>query len=277
MPTPIVHLCSSNYPTAIIPSNVRANLVAPKIVIADLMGELKVSVDESFADDAILENVRSTITPPLLAFKEALNTANVEIKSLKSQLVEKDSTVTCMTRQIEVRIQNDVLKRQLRRGAVRLFDVPGNKVDTTDSKTLDVLNDKMKIFSPILLGDLEVTHRLGKPQLFTSDDHSRSQQQKMTRLIVKFPSRHMKSRTIVRRKSLKINPCIFTVRTTYDAFIRDGFTKRRVYLDFLASQNKRLAYIIAAWIAFFKVKIMDNYGHISTANTAGNLRKFDPN
>ena len=66
----------------------------------ELMDHVKVSVIEAFTGDAILEKMKTAIAPLLLPLKEALNTANTEMKSMKSQLAGKESTITSMAREI---------------------------------------------------------------------------------------------------------------------------------------------------------------------------------
>ena len=126
------------------------------------MDHVKVTVIEAFTDYAILEKMKTAIAPLLLPLKEALNTANTEIKSMKSQLAEKDSTITSMAREIaDIQVRNNDVEQQDVKGSVRVFVVPETTESTIDTKILSILNKQMKLDPPIITEDLEVTHRLG--------------------------------------------------------------------------------------------------------------------
>ena len=165
---------------------------------------------------------------------------------MKSQLAENDSTITSMAREIAD------LEQQGRKGSVRVFGVPETTEGTTDTKILSVLNKQMKLDPPIVIEDLEVTHRLGKPRP-PPDDTEASEEPKTVRpIIVKFASRRVKSRVIEYRKKLKENPCKDGDGHEYPVYIQDDLTKRRANLAFLARQSKRNRHIMDTWIAFSK-------------------------
>ena len=97
------------------------------------------------------------------------------------------------------------------RDLLRVFGVPEDTTDATDTKILDIINSQMKLEPPIVIEDLEVTHRLGKPPP-THDESEASLEQrssdkpKVRPIIVKFPSRCVNSRVMENRKNLKDNP-----------------------------------------------------------------------
>ena len=64
------------------------NPATTMIDVSNLLDHVKLSVIEAFTDDGILKKVKAVIAPLLLPLKEAINTANDEIKSLKSQVAD---------------------------------------------------------------------------------------------------------------------------------------------------------------------------------------------
>ena len=215
--------------TSIMSSSTSAsnNPAVQMIAVEELMDHVKLSVIEAFTDDAILEKMKTAIAPLLLPLKKALNTANTEIKSMKSQLAEKDSTITSMACEIaDLQVRNDDLEQQGRKGSVRVFGVPETTEGTTDTKILSVLNKQMKLDPPIVIEDLEVTHHLGKPRP-PPDDAEASEEPKTVRpIIVKLASQRVKSQVMENRKKLKDNPCIDDDGREYPVYIQDDLTKR---------------------------------------------------
>ena len=222
--------------------------------------------------------MKTAITPLLLPLEEALNTANTEIKSTKSQLAEKDSTITSMAREIaDLQVRNDDLEQQGRKGSVRVFWVPETTEGTTDIKILSVLDKQMKLDPPIVIEDLEVTHRLGKPRPPPDDAEASEEPKTVWPIIVKFTSWWVKSRVMENRKKLKEKPCKDYDGHEYPVCIQDDLTKRRANLAFLARQSKHNRHIMDTWIAFSKVMVKDNYGRITTISTDYDLPKLEPN
>ena len=260
------------------PASASNNPAVQMIAVEELMDHVKLSVIKAFTDDAILEKMKTAIAPLILPLKEALNTTNTEIKSMKSQLAEKDSTITSMACEIaDLQVRNDDLEQQGRKGSVRVFGVPVTTEGTKDTKILSVLNKQMKLDPPIVIEDLEVIHRLGKPRLPPDDAEASEEPKTVSPIIVKFASRRVKSRVMENRKKLKDNPCIDDDGREYPVYIQDDLTKRRANLAFLARQSKRNRHIMDTWIAFSKVMVKDNYGRISTNSTHYDLRKLEPN
>ena len=222
--------------------------------------------------------MKTAIAPLLLPLEEALNTANTEIKSTKSQLAEKDSTITSMAREIaDLHVRNDDLEQQGRKGSVRVFGVPETTEGTTDTEILSVLDKQMKLDPPIVIEDLEVTHRLGKPRPPPDDAEASEEPKTVWPIIVKFASWWVKSRVMENRKKLKDKPCKDYDGHEYPVCIQDNLTKRRVNLAFLARQSKHNRHIMDTWIAFSKVMVKDNYGRITTISTDYDLPKLEPN
>ena len=60
-------------------------------------------------------------------------------------------------------IQLDDLEQQGRRGSMRVFGVPEDTPGSVDSKVLALCNSQMDVSPPLVMEDLEVVHRLGKP------------------------------------------------------------------------------------------------------------------
>ena len=138
----------------------------------------------------------------------------------------------------------------------------------------------MKLEPPIVVEDLEVTHRLGKPpptpdESEASLEQHSSEKPKVRPIIVKFTSRRVKFRVMENRKNLKDNPCKDAEGREYPVFTQDDLTKHSAKLAFLARQSKKDGHIMDTWIAYFKVMIKDNYGRISTILTQYDWRKWE--
>ena len=77
-------------------------------------------------------------------YKDALQKANSDIDSLKSQVVARESTIHKMSDQImELERKFDDLEQHGRKASVRIFGVPENTRGDTDTKVLHVVNTMM--------------------------------------------------------------------------------------------------------------------------------------
>ena len=92
------------------------------------------------------------------------NHANANIDSLKKRMDEKDNKIAALEQNIfETDLGLDDLEQQGRRGSMRVFGIPGDTPGSVDAKVLALCNGQMGMSPPLMLEDLEVVHRLGKP------------------------------------------------------------------------------------------------------------------
>ena len=258
----------------------------PMINISDLKDHVKLSVLEAFTDDSFLEKIKSVIVPLLTPYKEALSTANAEIKQLKSQMSEKDTTIRALTKDIqELQIKCDDIEQQGRKGSIRMFGVPESTPGTTDNKVLSILNDNVKVTPKLTLDDLEVTHRVGRPPRGSAaqnegtgenaEEAPARREKKPRAILIKFASRRTKTLVMEAKKKLKSNPYKDQNGHEYKIFIQDDLTTRRANLAFLARQAKNSQRINDTWVSFSKVMVKDIHGRIHTINTLQDLREVE--
>ena len=119
---------------------------------------------EALDDDEIIKKFRSIMSPLLTPVKDALNHANAMIASLSKRMDEKDGKIATLENQVcELEVRVDDLEQQGRRGSMQVFGVPEDTPGCIDEKILALCNQQMKVSPPLMLEDLEVVHRLGKP------------------------------------------------------------------------------------------------------------------
>ena len=113
--------------------------------VSGLKDVVKMSVLEAFTEDSILEKLKKIMTPLLIPYKEALDTARAEISSLKTTVANHQASITKMSQEIEdLRVKNDDLKQHGRKDPIRIFGVPENKTGKTDDKLLSVITPDRK-------------------------------------------------------------------------------------------------------------------------------------
>ena len=93
--------------------------------------------------------------------------ANSEIDCLKSDVAGKRRIIQQYVVIKELEREYDDVEQNGRNGFFRIFGVPENTNWDTDSKVIHVFNEMMKMDPPISMEDMEVTHRVGKPYLFS--------------------------------------------------------------------------------------------------------------
>ena len=172
----------------------------------------------------------------------------------------------------------------------------------------------MGMSPPLVLEDLEVVHRLGKPSLGTQNadvpapaapardsrpaslansepheapavpgpEHQLPHQPTQPRpaprpILVKFASRRNKGRVMGCKKELKSNPCTRLDGTLSPVYVSDDLTKRRATLAFQARTLKRAGTVADAWTFDSKIYIKDNYNRIHPIAKEEDLRKFQKN
>ena len=250
--------------------------------ISGLKDHVKMAVLEASTDDATVESLKKLSIPLLIPYKDTLETASAEIDQLKTKASENENKIDYLTQQIEdLQTRCDDLEQQGRKASMRVFGVPENTPGTTDEKILSLINGNMKMQLPIVLEDIEVSHRVGptRPPPSTGDQNALPQDgdpNTVTKhpraILVKFAIRRVKSRVMEERKTLKDNHCKDTNGRDSRVYIQDDLTKRRANMYYQARQLKRAGSIKDTWVSFCKILVKDNHDHIKTVNSAKDLR-----
>ena len=258
------------------------------------------SVLEAFSEDCVLDKLEHVIKPLIEPYKEAVKTANAKIDSLDKKVASQQITITRLSHEVEdLKIKNDDLEQHGRKGSARIFGVPENTKGSTDDKVLKV------IVPPITLDDLEVTHRVGRTVNPTvadqplgvsadgthdagggsegnrGDDDGQGDvatdrtKQTPRPILVKFSNRRTKSKIMENRKNLKDKAFVDANGHKFRIYIQDDLTRRRANLAYLARQLKNSQQISDTWIAYGKVQIKDNHGHIKTINSQEDISKLE--
>ena len=277
-----------------------------QLSVDELKNIVKMSVLEAFSEDCVLDKLEHVIKPLIEPYKEAVKTANAKIDSLDKKVASQQITITRLSHEVEdLKIKNDDLEQHGRKGSARIFGVPENTKGSTDDKVLKVINDMIGIVPPITLDDLEVTHRVGRTVNPTvadqplgvsadgthdagggsegnrGDDDGQGDvatdrtKQTPRPILVKFSNRRTKSKIMENRKNLKDKAFVDANGHKFRIYIQDDLTRRRANLAYLARQLKNSQQISDTWIAYGKVQIKDNHGHIKTINSQEDISKLE--
>ena len=220
--------------------------------------------------------------------------------SLRKQLQTKDEQITSLRNEVtNLKVLYDDLEQHGRRGSMRIFGVPEHTTGTVDDKVLCLINKHLKVSPPLVIEDIEVAHRLGKPppkpqvsdpparsdasaddsdqQPGDSGHTSPSPEQPSSpprSIIVKFASRRTKAQVMRNKKNLKDNPFKAADGSCHSVYIADDLTKRRAQMAYQARQLKRAGLIQDTWTFDSKILVKDLRNRILPIMTENDLSKF---
>ena len=214
------------------------------------------------------------------------------IEALKTENQKKDVIIATQQREIhDLQDKIDDMDQWTRRGSMRIQGLREDGAGTLQDKLLKLFNNDLKIQPPIMLEEVEVTHRLPRRRPAAAvhepasksagdreadgDASSRQSPQPPQTVILKFLSRRTKSRVMVKdvRKKLKdLDPTSYP----YPVYFQDDLTARRAKLAYEARQLRQLGAISDTWIAHSKVIIKDNYNRIHSVTSPRELTKLKP-
>ena len=162
-----------------------------------------------------------------------------------------------------------------------MFGLPESDNVTLEEKVLRLCNNHLELQPSILLEDIEVVHRLGKPPpkplpsqqqpAESSPDSATAEaapssvpaSKASTRaVLVKLASRRTNGRIMDDRSNLKDNPYTLQDGTTAQVFIGDDLTKRRTTLASKARQVRNNGLIQDTWITNCKILVKNKHGRI---------------
>ena len=191
------------------------------------------------------------------------------------------------------------MEQWTRRGSMRIQGLREDGPGTLEDKILTLFNDDLKIQPPVILEEIEVTHRLPRSQAAAAqeppqasradgdsdvmneptpaaDATSHQTSSRPQTVILKFLSRRTKSRVMdkdVKKKLKDLDHSSYP----YKVYFQDDLTARRAKLAFEARQLKRSGAISDTWIANSKIIIKDNYNHIRSITAPSGLTRYKPN
>lgn len=272
----------------------RSSSAASEMSLSDTdPSAFKLVLQESLLDPTIIQQFQKILKPMLAPIHDALKHSNLLVDSLRKQLKDKESEVADLRSEVQaLKVSYDDLEQHGRRGSMRIFGMPEHTTGHVDDKVLSLINDHLQVTPPLVLDDIEVAHRLGKPPPppFVPDpvpvhqasggdasadvSSSPSTLPPPRAIIVKFASRRTKARVMRNKKLLKDNPFKAADDSTHTVYISDDLTKRRANLAYQARQLKSSDKIRDTWTYDCKILIKYTNGRISPIMNASDLDKY---
>ena len=183
------------------------------------------------------------------------------IEALKTENQKKDVIIATQQREIhDLQDKIDDMEQWTRRGSMRIQGLREDGAGTLEDEMLKLFNNDLKIQPPIMLEEVEVTHRLPRRRpaaavhepasesagdreadgdanepIHPADASSRQSPQPPQTVILKFLSRRTKYRVMVKdvKKKLKnLDPTSYP----YPVYFQDDLTARRAKLAYEARQ-----------------------------------------
>ena len=124
--------------------------------------DIILTVMEALTDERVLKLLRKALYPqPLLDKLDAMNT---RIEKLTAQLLTKDTVIAELQKNVcALEESADAVEQYTRRSNLVFHgfgEINGGNEDT-DAKIIALVNDKMDIGTPLQIGDIARSHRLG--------------------------------------------------------------------------------------------------------------------
>ena len=256
---------------------------------------------------SIMENLE----PVTGALKTTVADLQQTVCALQSTIKKKDDEILNLRREVaELRSHTDDLEQHSRRASIRVFGVPESTPGSTDDKLLDLCNGALGLQPPLDLGEIEVSHRVGKivEERQQSSEGETMVVAKPRPIIVKFVSRRTKARVMAERKKLrKLHPralapnaepavmaeeedargddgdgeamnSMAQIRRRFPkpVYIADDLTRSKAKVAFNAREMKRQGHISDTWVFDSSIFIKDNSGHIKKIAQQDDLKKYMP-
>ena len=227
-------------------------------------------------------------------FRTANKQTNEAIQDLQNTVVKlhadpkscDDTIAHLKTENSLMQERIDDLEQYSRKASIRVFGIPESTQGSTDDKLLQLYNTVMEVDPPVSIEDIEISHRIGKPQTpappptdpgssvnsdgsqaaSASDGDSHGQTtspSKPRTLIGRFASRRVKARVMGAKKKLRL----IRSKDLDDIYISsvppsDDLTQRRARLAYKAQVLVREKKISSTWVFDGRVLIKSNYNHI---------------
>ena len=212
---------------------------------------------EAFKDEQVIRQLQLALKPLFDPLQQSIQQLTDLNAHLRQEIAKRDQTISCLTQELEAqKIKFDDLEQHGRKGSIRIFGLPEETSGTVDEKVLELCNDHMKVRPKLVLEDIEVAHRLGKPPpqpepseeaAATEGDAASAAQVRPRPIIVKLASRRTKARLMKTCKNLRDNPVQHANGANAKILISDDLTKRRTNLAWQARQLKLGRLINDTW------------------------------
>ena len=135
-------------------------------------GGILLTAMEAQADKRVLKLLRKALYPqPLL---DKLNEISTGIENLTAQLLTKDTVIAELQKKVYVLEESADAAEQYTRRSNLVFhgfgEINGGNEDT-DAKIIALINDEMDIVTPLQIGDIARSHRLGTTRRTQQTNH----------------------------------------------------------------------------------------------------------
>ena len=220
-----------------------------------------------------------------------------KVTTLEAEGKVKDAKIATLEKRItQMETTLDDLEQHGRRESMRIFGLPETDPGTTDEKVLKLVNQRMKLYPPLQLEEIAVSHRVGPQQPEHVPEDTDAPPPGPRPLLVKFVSRRSKERVMAKRKNLRNqNPGELrpgrengeaqgedhtdtvngdTEQELPKVYITDDLTKARASLAYQARVLKRSKRILDTWVINCKVMIKKCHGHISQVKSSRDLQNL---
>ena len=259
-------------------------------------GRFQLNLLEALGNSDVAARFRSIIAPPIEPLSDAVQRNMPEVASLGAQLADCDATIERLQSHVsDLEIKIDDLEQHGRRGSIRVLGLPEETAGTLNEKLWSLFNENLEFDPPLVVEDIEVTHRLDRgpkkaqdqqqssqqspadgtdADTIPSDDINFNQRSSPMPTIVKFVSSRTKTRVMDARKLPKDNLYQYPDGTTAKVFLVDDLTKHRANLAYQARNWKRAGAIFDNWTFEGRVLVKHKHRRIKLISASDDLRKF---
>ena len=256
------------------------------------MEDYKQSFLEALEDPEIVERYRlifepvfeSLLEPFTRQMNDNIHSLKQSVDVLKRESQAKDKIIEDLQKDVAaLKVRVDDHEQHGRRDSIRIFGLSEESSGTPDEKVLRLCNKRMKLQPPLMLDEISISHRVGKPK--ETEDGTPIPRP----LLVKFATRRSKNRVMEVKKELRPKePPAATPHPRGEAapdvednedwkadginiYLADDLTKMRANLAYRARQAKRDKKLMDTWVIDTKIMIKDNYSRISQVTSVEHL------
>ena len=246
---------------------------------ADEEATFILKLKEALQTDDIAKQVLSSLQPVIKKLEDAITGLSAINSALRKQVAERDENISRLQQHVDqLEVRSDDLEQQGRKGSIRVFGQPEEEEGRLEDKIIRICNVNLKLQPPMVPEEIEVIHRVGRPQSQQQAPEDASNGPPKPRpVLAKLNSRRTKGRIMEECKLLKDNPYQYTINNNIYSkaiYISDDLTKRRANLAYQARLLKRNNAIKDTWFSNCKILIKNNHNRISQVNSPQDLQVF---
>ena len=236
------------------------------------MEDFKINLVAAYQEPAIEESLLRMFMKATKKTDEAIAEMQRTLVTLHRDLKARDEKIAHLTQEnIFLKDRIDDLEQYSRKSSIRVYGVSKHTTGSTDQKLLHLFIDVLKIAPPIQPDDIEVSHRIGKPQAASPnnadtpdtteawDTNGNNHGTQDTAdpptsrpIIARFTSRKVKARVMDAKKELRTalsdNDTDAPQHFPGKVFIADDLTKHRARLSYKARVLAREGKIASTWV-----------------------------